>query len=66
MRALKPHGYNFYLYAPKADPHLRRAWRDPHTPEQTTAITDTRSDTPAPPENRATDFHGLHGSKKKI
>ncbi len=40
MRALKPHGYNFYLYAPKADPHLRRAWRDPHPPEQTTAITD--------------------------
>ena len=30
MRFLKPHGYDFYLYAPKADPHLRRRWRTPH------------------------------------
>lgn len=30
MRALAPHGYRFYLYAPKADAHLRRAWREPH------------------------------------
>ena len=27
---LKPHGYNFYLYAPKADAYLRRRWREPH------------------------------------
>lgn len=26
---LAPHGYRFYLYAPKADAHLRRRWRDP-------------------------------------
>ena len=30
---LAPHGYGFYLYAPKADPYLRRRWRDPY-PEQ--------------------------------
>ena len=27
---LAPHGYGFYLYAPKADPYLRRRWREPH------------------------------------
>jgi hyaluronoglucosaminidase len=31
---LAPHGYRFYLYAPKADPYLRRRWREPH-PEET-------------------------------
>lgn len=30
VRALAPHGYRFYLYAPKADPYLRRRWREPH------------------------------------
>ncbi len=40
MRSLKPHGYDFYLYAPKVDPHLRRAWREPHSAEETTALTD--------------------------
>ena len=30
MRFLRPHGYGFYLYAPKADAHLRRRWREPH------------------------------------
>ena len=30
MAFLSQHGYRFYLYAPKADPHLRRLWRDPH------------------------------------
>ena len=25
---LAPHGYGFYLYAPKADPYLRRHWRN--------------------------------------
>ena len=24
------HGYRFYLYAPKADPHLRRLWQEDH------------------------------------
>ncbi|MDR0786963.1 MAG: beta-N-acetylglucosaminidase domain-containing protein [Gemmatimonadota bacterium] len=27
---LAPHGYRFYLYAPKADPFLRRRWREEH------------------------------------
>ena len=39
MRFLKPHGYDFYLYAPKADPHLRRRWREPHPQEEMAALT---------------------------
>lgn len=27
---LAPHGYGFYLYAPKADPFLRRRWQEDH------------------------------------
>jgi len=27
---LAPHGYGFYLYAPKADPFLRKRWREPY------------------------------------
>jgi len=27
---LAPHGYRFYLYAPKSDPYLRRRWQEPH------------------------------------
>ena len=34
MKFLAGHGYRFYLYAPKADPHLRRLWREDH-PEET-------------------------------
>ena len=30
VRALAPHGYGFYLYAPKADGYLRRNWREPY------------------------------------
>lgn len=30
VRTLAPHGYDFYLYAPKADPWLRRRWEEPH------------------------------------
>jgi hyaluronoglucosaminidase len=30
---LAPHGYRFYLYAPKGDPYLRRRWQEPHPPE---------------------------------
>ena len=33
MRFLARHGYGFYLYAPKADPYLRRLWREPHPDE---------------------------------
>ncbi|CAN5871700.1 beta-N-acetylglucosaminidase domain-containing protein [soil metagenome] len=27
---LAPHGFRFYLYAPKADPYLRRRWQESH------------------------------------
>jgi hyaluronoglucosaminidase len=30
IRFLAPHGYRFYLYAPKADPWLRRRWQEPY------------------------------------
>ena len=33
VAALSPHGYSFYMYAPKADPYLRRAWRQAHPAE---------------------------------
>ncbi len=33
MRLLQPHGYTFYLYAPKADAHLRRQWQAPYPAE---------------------------------
>ena len=38
MRFLKPHGYDFYLYAPKADPYLRRRWREPHPDAEMAAL----------------------------
>jgi len=34
MRFLQPHGYDFYLYAPKADAYLRRLWQDPHPADE--------------------------------
>src|SRR5690606_279775 len=30
IETLAPHGYRFYLYAPKADPYLRKRWKEPH------------------------------------
>jgi hypothetical protein len=36
---LAPHGYGFYLYAPKADPYLRRRWREPFPDETLEALT---------------------------
>src|SRR5262245_26210160 len=30
VAALAPHGYRFYLYAPKADPYQRRRWQEPY------------------------------------
>ena len=33
VRLLAPHGYGFYIYAPKADPYLRRKWQEDHPPE---------------------------------
>ena len=30
---LRPHGYQFYFYAPKADPFLRKRWQEDHPGE---------------------------------
>ncbi|HLV76470.1 MAG TPA: beta-N-acetylglucosaminidase domain-containing protein [Marinobacter sp.] len=38
VSTLTPHGYSFYLYAPKADPYLRRRWHEPHPHDQTEAL----------------------------
>ena len=37
---LKQYGYDFYLYAPKADAFLRKRWREAHAPEEATALKD--------------------------
>lgn len=39
VRALAPAGYGFYLYAPKADAHLRRRWREPYPDAELQALT---------------------------
>lgn len=38
VRALAPAGYGFYLYAPKADAHLRRRWREPYPDAELQAL----------------------------
>ena len=38
IASLAPHGYGFYLYAPKADPFLRRRWRESHPDETLQAL----------------------------
>ena len=38
VRFLAPRGYGFYLYAPKADPWLRKRWEEPHPSEQWQAL----------------------------
>ncbi len=38
VRALAPHGYGFYLYAPKADGYLRRRWREPYPDAEMAAL----------------------------
>jgi hyaluronoglucosaminidase len=38
VEILAPHGYNFYHYAPKADPFLRRRWTEPHPLEEASQI----------------------------
>jgi hypothetical protein len=40
---LKQHGYDFYIYAPKADAFLRKRWREAHPPEEATALGDLAS-----------------------
>ncbi|CAA9490623.1 MAG: GH84 [uncultured Sphingomonadaceae bacterium] len=38
MRFLAPRDYRFFLYAPKADPFLRRRWREPLPPEHAATL----------------------------
>ena len=38
VRFLAPHGYGFYLYAPKADPYLRRRWMEDHPADEASAL----------------------------
>jgi hyaluronoglucosaminidase len=38
MQFLAPHGYRFFLYAPKADAFLRKRWRELHPEEETRAL----------------------------
>ena len=38
VSALRPHGYGFYLYAPKADAYLRRDWRAPYPEAELQAL----------------------------
>ncbi len=35
---LRDEGFSLYIYAPKADRHLRSAWREPHPPEEQEAL----------------------------
>jgi hyaluronoglucosaminidase len=42
VRFLRPHGYSFYLYAPKADPWLRRRWQEPHPATEMAALEEFR------------------------
>ena len=37
---LARHGYRFYLYAPKADPYLRRRWQEPHPADAAGSLRD--------------------------
>ena len=38
VETLAPHGYQFYHYAPKADPFLRRRWTETHPLEEASQI----------------------------
>lgn len=40
VAALAPHGYGFYLHAPKADSRLRRRWRELHSDTEAQALAD--------------------------
>ena len=42
VRFLRPHGFSFYLYAPKADPYLRRRWKEPHPEGELEALAQFR------------------------
>ncbi|HUO91225.1 MAG TPA: beta-N-acetylglucosaminidase domain-containing protein [Rhizomicrobium sp.] len=38
IATLKPHGYGFYIYAPKMDAFLRKRWREAHPLETSDAL----------------------------
>ncbi|MBI3677874.1 MAG: beta-N-acetylglucosaminidase domain-containing protein [Proteobacteria bacterium] len=38
VQALAPHGYRFFLYAPKADAYLRKRWQEDHPAETVQAL----------------------------
>lgn len=40
VRALRPAGYGFYVYAPKSDGFLRRRWREPYPDADLRALAD--------------------------
>lgn len=42
VRFLRPHGYTFYLYAPKADAWLRKRWQEPHPDAEMAALAEFR------------------------
>jgi hyaluronoglucosaminidase len=42
VRFLRPYGYSFYLYAPKADAWLRRRWQEPHPATELDALAEFR------------------------
>lgn len=38
VTTLKPHGYDYFIYAPKMDEYLRKQWREPHPADQAAAL----------------------------
>jgi len=40
MRFLAAHGYDFHMYAPKADPYLRRRWKELHPEDEARALSE--------------------------
>ncbi len=41
IRTLAPHGYEFFIYAPKFDSFLRRRWREDHPADMAQGLKDT-------------------------
>ena len=38
ISTLKPHGYRYFIYAPKMDEFLRKRWREPHPADMAAAL----------------------------
>ncbi len=41
---LAPHGYRFYIHAPKGDPYLRRRWQEPHPGDHAARLAELAQD----------------------